>query len=255
MALADARARARTEDSQSLTVSNVQLWHVDLDASAALHANSWLDHEESQRAILRRSPADRRRFIAAHTALRSILSNLLGIAPEEVTFESNAHRKPHLAPRLNADRWQFNMTRSAHRAIIAVTQRRRIGADIELVTQTYDDLRPVTDSFTEHERRQLDALPREEAALAFYRCWTRKEAFLKAIGVGLLGQMNAFSVNVDPGNARLLHVDATLGSIEDWTLVALDSSESDYAAAIAIEGSDGATISNRVYVHDAARWS
>lgn len=184
----------------------------------------------------------------AHCALRSILGNLLGTTPAEVILESGVHRKPSLIRELNVNQWEFNMSRSGDRAIIAVTRRRRIGIDIELITQGYDDLREVATTFSTRELCKLDTMPREEAAQAFYRCWTRKEAFLKGIGIGILGQLNAFSVSVDPDKARLLHVEASLGQADDWTFAVLDDQTHipPYAAALAVEG-NGASITSHNY--------
>lgn len=211
---------------------------------------SWLDPEEQRRANLRRSLIDRARFIAAHAALRTILGDALGIAPPEVVFTAGEYRKPGLAPHLNAGGWQFNMAHSGNRAIIALTRHRRIGVDIEAVTRTYDDLCEITRTFSAAEREQLAAVPPAEAAIAFYRCWTRKEALLKAVGTGILGKMDAFTVSISPGPANLLHTDPSFGRAEDWTLVPLDSEyESDrYAAALAIEGTEVSIRSSTLHI-------
>jgi 4'-phosphopantetheinyl transferase len=218
-------------------MADVMLWDVDLDAVDEPDARSCLDDAESLRAARRRSHIDRRRFIAAHVALRVVLAELLDVMPREIEYVVDGNRKPFLAPHLNAGAWQFNLSHSGNRGMIAVTSGRRIGVDVEVADKPYGDLVGIAKSFSAIERAQLGAVPADEAAMAFYRCWTRKEAFLKAIGTGVSGRMDAFSVSAD-ADARFLAMDADFGSCEDWSLVALDDRSKRYAAALAVEARD-----------------
>lgn len=215
----------------------VYLWQIDLDAIPGDAAFECLDDHEQRRANLRRSPRDRHRFIATHVALRMILANLLGTYPSNIAFEETEHRKPLLAHHMNPERWQFNVARSGASAVIAVTKEQRIGIDLELAAQTYDELRDAAQGFTNEEKSQLNMLPIEEAARAFYRCWTRKEAVLKAIGIGILEGMNSFKVDLHTGATQTVRTFSSSGEPEKWTVIGLDDLEADapYSSALAIE--------------------
>ena len=137
-------------------------------------------------------PAPAKRSLVGHVALRLVLGELTGSAPERLRFErrcghcgDSGHGKPHLADRPDLD---FSLSHSGELVLIAVARGHRVGADVERVRLRTDVLAIARGSLSERERRTIEA-GRTDAARreAFFRCWTRKEAYLKGLGAGLAG--------------------------------------------------------------------
>ena len=137
------------------------------------------EHAMAARFVFER---DRRRYLAAHVALRKTLATCLGDRPENLRFESGGFGKPSL---VHAAPCAFNLSRSGDFAVIAVAQHGQIGVDVELVRAVPDAMALAARNFSASEHEQLLALAGPERDAAFLRCWTRKEACLKAIGSGL----------------------------------------------------------------------
>ena len=137
------------------------------------------EHAVAARFVFER---DRRRYLAAHVALRKTLATCLGDRPENLRFESGGFGKPLL---VHAAPCAFNLSRSGDVAVIAVAQDGQIGVDVELVRAVPDAMALAARNFSASEHEQLLALAGPQRDAAFLRCWTRKEACLKAIGSGL----------------------------------------------------------------------
>ncbi len=181
---------------------------------------------------------DRRRFIVARGALRSILSRYLDIAPAQVQFSYGPRGKPALAAACDDGRLRFNVSHSQELALCAVTRDREVGVDIEFMRPLDDAESIATHFFSAREQAALRSLPAHLKHQGFFNCWTRKEAYIKAIGEGLYQALDAFDVSLAPGEpAQLL---AVLGKPEEaqrWTFQALQP-PAGYAAALAVEGAD-----------------
>jgi 4'-phosphopantetheinyl transferase len=160
-----------------------------------------LGDEERERARRFRFDAARRRFVVSHVALRLILGRLTGVRPDDLRFArrcgrcgSTDHGKPHLPGSLGID---FSLAHSDGLALIAVARGRRVGVDVERVRRRADVLAVARHAFSPAERLEIESASNdEERRAAFFRCWTRKEAYLKAIGVGLAGGLDGV---VGPG--------------------------------------------------------
>jgi 4'-phosphopantetheinyl transferase len=168
-------------------------------------------------------PEPRKRSLVGHVALRLVLGEVTATAPESLRFERRCghcggagHGKAHLAGRSDLD---FSVSHSGELALIAVARGRRVGADVERVRERTDVLAIARGSLSTRERQILECLGTEEARrAAFFRCWTRKEAYLKGLGRGLAG-----GLDTDP--------DEALG----WQVRSLPAPPG-YAAAVAAEG-------------------
>jgi 4'-phosphopantetheinyl transferase len=114
-----------------------------------------------------------------------------------------------------------------------VSRDRELGVDVEFVDRRSDNEAIANRFFAEREKRALAAVPADERRVLFFRCWTRKEAVLKALGVGLTVSLDRIEVSADR-DCRLLSIDQTLGRPTDWTLVDLVPAER-YAAALAFQ--------------------
>jgi 4'-phosphopantetheinyl transferase len=130
------------------------------------------------------------------------------------------------------------MSHSGDRALVALTAEGRVGVDLEVVRDVPDAPRIAERFFSNEECAALDALGREAWRGAFFLCWTRKEAFIKALGAGLSHPLDAFAVTVSPyAPARLLRADGVDGGPSAWSLRDLSGLPA-YAAAVAAEHPD-----------------
>ncbi|MBN2390524.1 MAG: 4'-phosphopantetheinyl transferase superfamily protein [Anaerolineae bacterium] len=223
----------------TLAVDAVHVWRVDLRVTADCveRLATTLSSTERARAARFRFPEHRERFIVAHGALRDILGRYLNVSASELVFEANAHGKPALPEHA----WlQFNLTHSGDMALVAVTRDRPVGIDVEHKIPPDDPARLVAQFFSENENATFSALPESQREAAFFTGWTRKEAYIKALGEGLSTPLDQFDVSLAPDQpARLLANRLHPGHPAHWSLLDLDPDAigPDYAAALAIAGS------------------
>jgi 4'-phosphopantetheinyl transferase len=161
------------------------------------------------------------------------------LAPEAVRFRYGPRGKPMLDAEDGLLR--FNLSHSGDLALVAVSLGRDIGVDVERVRPDRDLERIATRFFSAAEVAALLALPRAERAGAFYRCWTRKEAYIKALGDGLAIPLDSFDVAFAPGaTAALLASRLDSAEARRWSMAALEPGPG-YAGAMVVEG-DGWTM-------------
>ncbi|MGD2071123.1 MAG: 4'-phosphopantetheinyl transferase superfamily protein, partial [Gemmatimonadota bacterium] len=198
-----------------------------------------LSPDERARADRFRLPEDHRRFVTVRHALRLVLGGHLGEAPDSIRFRYGPQGKPALEAPGAADAVRFNVSHAGDRALIAVARGREVGVDIERVRlEPVDALDLAERFFSSREAEALASLPPAQVASAFHAGWTRKEAFMKAVGKGLALPLDAFDVSLTPGEpARLLATRWDPAEAERWSLKALDVGPG-YAAALAVEGHD-----------------
>ena len=194
-----------------------------------------LSQEEIARAMRFHFKRDGNLFAGTRRSLRHVLSKYLPFCPEHINFDYGENGKPEVVNSQNKVGLRFNIAHSGSFAIIGVTQNRRIGVDIEH-HHTADFLEIARRYFSECEYRELSTLPGEELAWNFYACWTRKEAFLKALGVGIGTMLTDVSITarycVPP---RLLEFRPHRSELHRWSLQDIPVPR-DYSAAIALEG-------------------
>ena len=169
--------------------------YVDLDSFTDLLPAQVLSAEECTRAASFRFPADRQRFVAAHIALRQALAGYTGLHQAALHLATGSFGKPSLS---GHTRTQFSLSHSQGLALIAIGGRGPLGADVEQLRPMPDAAALAAEHFTRREQEALAATPAHERDRAFLTCWTRKEACLKAIGVGLLLSPQSFEVGVVP---------------------------------------------------------
>jgi 4'-phosphopantetheinyl transferase len=212
---------------------HIHAWFVSLDRSA-YGERDWraiLSSEERERAAQFRFDRDRDRYIAAHGILRVILSSYL---PQPPSLIYGANGKPALA----CGSLHFNLSHADDRAVIAVSATTELGVDLERV-RVESDARSIAEfCFSPSERKALSLLPQSLQAEAFFKCWTRKEAFVKALGDGLSYPLTAFSVSLggspdespdDP--PRILDLAGDEQAAAQWSVRHL-APESGYVGAI-----------------------
>jgi len=178
----------------------LHVWFIDLKRHDSPHVfDGMLSSEESLRAAKFVSERDRMRFVVAHSALRQILSLYLGVSPGSIVFEVGRYGKPALCG-VPDTKIRFNLSHSGDVALCAVARACEVGVDIEQIQPT-DIIGGVAGQFFSAEEQRLVAeLDVDAQAEAFTRIWVRKEACLKAAGLGIGGDLTGFSVGLDdPG--------------------------------------------------------
>ena len=186
--------------SEIMPIEGCRLWAVDLDSAPSPQAVACLSESEWERArrfVFRR---DRNRFVAAHAALRETLSVRTGTPAAMLEYATGAHGKPHLIAPAAV---RFNLSHSQSVALIAIDDAGEIGVDVELLRPMQDAQALANAYFTDAERLALDAVEVSARDRAFLTCWTRKEACLKATGLGLSVDTRSFEVGVRPDDCEV----------------------------------------------------
>ena len=213
-------------------VAAIALVELDIGAEALALYASWLDADERGRAARFRFDRDRNRFVARRGQLRELLGNDLGIAPGALRLAEDGYGKPVLLddPELN-----FNLSHSNGHALIATARGSAIGCDIEWRNPELACPKVARRLFAPAEYEALIALPPEQWVAGFYNCWTRKEAYVKALGLGLSYPLDAFTVSVAPGEpARFTSEE------KGWTLSAFEPAPGYQAALVTWAGASPA---------------
>ena len=222
----------------ALPEDEVHLWRVDLEAIRG-EESRWqkaLSSDESTRAARFHFARDRQHFIAARSWLRTILGGYLATDASRLTFSYSKKEKPSLGQAFTASGVTFNVSHSGGVALLAITRHREIGVDVEQVRRDFDLEGIARRFFSAHEQQQLAGLADEKKPEAFFRCWTRKEAYIKATGEGLSLPLHQFDVSIAAGDT-----DALLAARPDDSEVALWSLRDvpagpGYAAALCVRG-------------------
>jgi 4'-phosphopantetheinyl transferase len=188
----------------------------------------WLSEDERKRALQFHFARDRTRFIVTRAALREILSAILGSEPGSLQFATGPYGKPVL---MNHE-LQFNVSHSGAMALIAVARDRELGVDIEEMRQLHNPVAIAKRFFAPEEAQQIDRITNAGIRRAFFECWTRKEAFIKAIGEGLSHPLDSFRVTFFPEEIAELRVHSEKPG--QWLLVDLNVGPG-YCAALVFE--------------------
>ena len=213
-----------------LRENEVHIWLVQTNGESISLGDfkNLLSSVEQDRASKFKFETDRRRYITAHAALRSILSIYVDNYGWELQFASGPYGKPKLAP-IHANRKiEFNLSHSHEVALVAITQDREIGVDVEWVREDFAFDEVAQRFFTTREVTALHALPLHLQREAFYKCWTSKEAFLKAKGTGFSGQLDEVEIVLTD---HVVRVKATIPSL---SLIELTVDEG-YVAALVVD--------------------
>lgn len=217
-----------------LQPQHVDVWRVSLNVEpdSVKQIESTLSADETERASKFQFDKDKYRSIIARGSLRDILSRYLNCKPNEPIFSINKYGKPAL----DNFKMEFNVSHSGDFVVIAVTQNRRVGVDIERVRQGISSHVIAKQYFSKAEVDELRSLPIEQRETAFFTCWSRKEAYIKAHGLGLSLPLESFDVSLTPNEPAILR--ATRPDEKEatrWTLMSFEVN-SDYGSAVAVEG-------------------
>ena len=218
--------------SIALVEDEVHVWRLHLDRSSEEFLTV-LEADEVARANRFHFEKDRNHFVVARGFLRLLLGRYLLAEAKQLQFSYGAWGKPALGGEFSESGLRFNMSHSHGVALYAVTKEREIGVDVEHVRSEFasDDI--ARRFFSPFEVGVLCGLPEVDRVAAFFRCWTRKEAYIKATGRGLSQPLHGFDVTLGSGeDVALLRTDD--GSHERWQLVDIEVGDG-YAGALAVE--------------------
>ena len=217
----------------SLRNDEVHIWNIDVDfdANKVLPYENILSTDEKKRANRFKFESDRIVYETARVVLRLLSSKYLKTNPEEIQFNYNEFGKPFFKDDTSL---RFNVSHSGERIALAFCHNHEIGVDIEKIKNDFDVMELAQNFFSKTEIASLQKQPREELSRAFFRCWTRKEAFIKAEGSGLSFPLNKFAVSLDDDNhARLLETDWDASEKAHWSLFSFVP-KNNYISAVAV---------------------
>jgi 4'-phosphopantetheinyl transferase len=230
--------------SHTLSGNEVHVWESSLDRPALVvrRFEELLSGDELARADRFRFERHRLRYVVGRGQLRSLLARYLRAQPAQLRFEYGEFEKPALA----SSDVHFNLAHSGDVVLFAFTRAAEVGIDVELEEARPRDERIAERFFSPVEVATLRSLPSSERARAFLRCWTRKEAFLKARGDGLQLALDTFDVSLAPGQpVALTRTEWSSTEPTEWSLSDLSDERAGYIAALAMRTAAPPVITRR----------
>lgn len=201
----------------------VMVWRIALDPARAPHAEAVAELSEEERARAARFATDalRNRWLHGHVATRRIVARELGVVPREIVYGAESAGKPFVATPAGTG-IEFSFSDSGDLALLAVARHGTLGVDVE-VHRPLTDLEGIAERFfATEERVALFAVPESERAAAFYRLWTRKEAYIKALGTGLGHPLSRFVMTLASDDVRLITIDNDAAVAASWSVWSID---------------------------------
>ena len=211
----------QAEPSLPLHPGDVHIWHIQLDQSPQVTTSltHLLDPQETLRAYRFHFDHDQRHFIVAHGVMRVILGAYCHLPPQMLRFDTNRFGKPYLFHTLLSPNLRFNLSHTQDHALLAITIGYEVGVDIEYIKPLSDIDMIAQQYFSHSERESLLTLADHDKMHAFYTCWSRKEAFIKALGLGLALPLDHFTVSLVPEDtAKIIHVVHNQSALQRWFL-------------------------------------
>ena len=217
-------------EGRTLNDNEVHVWMIRASAyySEDPRSTAFLSADERQRAANFRFDKDRRLYIAAHAGLRALLAGYLGVVEDEIRFATGFHGKP-LLTYPGGSGLEFNLSHSHELALVAVARNKSVGVDVELIKRDFAFQELAGRFFTAKEVVALLTLPQALQLEAFFKCWSSKEAFLKAKATGLSGKLDEVQISTKGGFVKIE------ANVPGWSLLELEYTHG-YAAALVIQG-------------------
>lgn len=234
--MSNSTAWSQPPESVSPQTGEVHVRRVDLEQPEQVvkQFGATLEQHELSRADRFHFEKDRRAFVVGRGFLRHVIGRYLQTKPEALRFSYGAYGKPALNGEHKNSSLRFNMSHSRGVGLVAVTESRELGVDVEYIRADFASEEIARRFFSPREVDAFNALPQDQQVAAFFRCWSRKEAYIKALGRGLSQPLDGFDVTLGPGEpAALLRTDEDDAS--RWSLSDIDAGN-DYAAALVVEG-------------------
>lgn len=207
----------------TLESGSIEVLAAPLDVPLAVFESLWplLSSVEQARANRFLGERHKREYTVGRARLRQLLGLRLDADPRLVEIVEADHGKPALGGKWAESGLRFNLSHSGALAVYALATRRELGVDIEELRAIPDAIDLAKRFFSAAESGAVSSYPADRRDLAFLSCWTRKEAFVKAVGQGLSFPLDEFSVSVDPDEpARIVEVRGVPGPDTGWELTA-----------------------------------
>jgi 4'-phosphopantetheinyl transferase len=220
----------------SVQSGEVHIWRVELDqpADRVEKFRSTLAVDEIERAHRFHFEIHRKHFLVGRGFLRYVIARYLGSDAAALQFSYGPFGKPALSGAHEDSGLRFNMSHSHNVGLVAITDTRELGVDVEHIRADFASEEIARRFFSPREVETFNSLAEQEQVAAFFRCWSRKESYIKAIGRGLSQPLDAFDVTLAPGErAALLRAEGD--DATRWAMSDIDAG-AEYAAALAVEG-------------------
>ena len=216
---------------------DAHIWSANLDQSSFViqSLSSLLSSDESERSEQFIFVKDRNRFSVRRGLLRVLLSHYTGIKPDDIQFSYGQNGKPAIPEMLNKNDIRFSLSYSKKFCLFAITRCREIGVDIEFNGGSFDYDQVINNFFTEKEISSVYCQNRKQRENAFLKLWTKKEALIKALGIGLSLPLSSFDVSLlDYEVVKLPAVEGIPKKETMWEVNVLNACK-EYSASWAIE--------------------
>ncbi len=220
-------------DKITLKKNEIHIWLCDI-TTMRIELNNFtkvLSKEEIKKANKFHFEKDRNSYIFSHANLRFILAKYLKEQPKEIKFFVNEFGKPFLYSSSN-DNLMFNLSHSGNFCLIGITLNNEIGIDIEKINPDFSTVEIAEKFFSKKEYESLIQVPKLLRKKSFFNCWTRKEAFIKAVGKGLSISLKSFDVTLDE-NPKIVRYDKN--NLNNWHLDDIKIND-EYCAALVVSG-------------------
>lgn len=211
----------------------VQVYTVSVDKERGCipEYRSYLSIDETEKVLRFKFQIDQERFIISRAILRILSGYFLSLDPKKIEFTYGEYGKPDYASKQNL---KFNISHSGDMIVLGFTLEHLLGVDIEKIKTDFDPLKLAKNFFSKIEIESLKKFPKKELPRAFFRCWTRKESFIKAEGSGLSFPLEQFAVSLDDDfRTELLHTEWDTSERSNWNLFSFVPSEQ-YIGALAV---------------------
>ena len=225
------------ERAKSIKKNEAHVWRVELlrPSEEVNSLRSVLSEDEIERANRFRFDQHRNRYTVGRATLRLLIAEYLNREPREIQFTYNEQGKPFLKDEADL---AFNLSNTQDLALIAITLEGRVGIDVEYRRKEVEELELVERFFSKTEVERFLKVPEEYRREAFFTIWTRKEAYIKALGGGLSIPLGSFDVEFDPEEEpKILRAYDDDKEGDRWSLYNLQPGD-DYAGALLLEGKD-----------------
>jgi 4'-phosphopantetheinyl transferase len=221
-------------DRLNLQNNDVHIWRTNLNLETELVKKSIkiLSLDERKRAERYKFEKHRNYFIVARSTLRKILSNYLNLEPDRIKFDYSDRGKPSLSDCHQQENLQFNLSHSQELALYAFTKNKKIGIDLEYCRPMPDAESIAKRFFSTNEYKWISSFSSNTQQEAFFRCWTAKEAYLKATGEGIAGSLE--KIEIDLTGKNLFKLKESDREISNWLLYTFIP-EVNYLATVAVE--------------------
>lgn len=220
-----------------ISCSHIDVWHCTLDIAADQinELRKYLSRQERHRADQFLFADKRNQFVCTRARLRQCLALGSGLPADEIEIKTDASGKPYLAGQARSTDIHFNISHTNGLALIAITRAQPVGIDVESVAQNVQHTRLAENYFSTREKNAIASLPPEQVPAAFFACWTRKEAVLKAVGVGFAHGLDSFDAATAPEVAQCqVELQSDDGLVNTWHIETLPC-ETGFAGALAYQ--------------------